>query len=266
MCERYGVTRAGYYAWLRRGASAHDLDDDRLSLRIRAIFDASNGTYGNPRIHAALAQAGIRVGRKRVARLMRATSLKARSARIYRSMPGTRRFFSAIPNQVLERKTTAPNQIWVGDVTYLKVCGQWRYLAAVLDRHSRRILGWSLGLQRDLHLTLAALNRALLRRKPAPGLVFHSDRGVEYSAYAYRARLAAQGIIQSMNRPRELTDNAFIESFWHTMKSEVIHKLTFESDAALHAVIERFIHRYNRTRLHSSLGYRSPIDYERCAA
>lgn len=266
LCARYGVTRTGYYAWSGRGASVHDQDDERLSVRIRAIFEASQGTYGAPRIRAALAQAGMRVGRKRVARLMRAAGLKARSARIYRHMPGTRTFFAAIPNRILERKTTAPDQIWVGDVTYLKVCGQWRYLAGVMDRHSRRVLGWEMGLQRDLRLTLAALNRALLRRKPAPGLVFHSDRGVEYSAYAYRARLAALGIVQSMNRPRELTDNAFMESFWHSMKSEVIHTLTFSSDAALFDVVRRYIHRYNSHRLHSALGYRSPIDYERIAA
>ncbi len=266
LCMRYGVTRAGYYAWCGRGASAHDLDDERLSVRIQAIFDASEGTYGNPRIHAALAQVGIHVGRKRVARLMREAGLKARSARIYRHMPGTRTFFAAIPNRILQCKTTAPDQIWVGDVTYLKVCGQWRYLAAVMDRYSRRILGWGMALKRDLRLTLAALNRALLRRKPAPGLVFHSDRGVEYSAYAYRARLAALSMVQSMNRPRELTDNAFMESFWHSMKSEVIHTLTFESDHALLAVVSRYIRRYNGTRLHSALGYRSPIDYERIAA
>lgn len=237
-----------------------------MSVRIQAIFEASDGTYGHPRIHAALAQAGIGVGRKRVARLMRAAGLKARSARIYRAMPGTHRFFAAIPNRVLERQSSAPDQIWVGDVTYLKVGGQWCYLAVVMDRHSRRILGWAMALQRDLRLTLAALNRALLRRKPAPGLVFHSDRGVEYSAYAYRARLAALGVLQSMNRPRELTDNAFMESFWHSMKSEVIHTLTFNSDAALIELVSRYLRRYNNHRLHSALGYRSPIDYERMVA
>jgi putative transposase len=239
------------------------LDDQRLSVRIRAVFDASEGTYGNPRIHAALAQAGIHVGRKRVARLMREAGLKARSARIYRHMPGTHAFFAAIPNRVLARKTTAPDQIWVSDVTYLKVSGQWRYLAVVMDRHSRRVLGWGMAPRRDLRLTLAVLNRVLLRRKPAPGLIFHSDRGVEYSAYLYRARLAALGIVQSMNRPRELTDNAFMESFWHSMKSEVIHTLTFNSDVALINVVSRYLRRYNSRRLHSALGYQTPIDYER---
>jgi transposase InsO family protein len=181
-------------------------------------------------------------------------------------MPGTRRFFGDIPNRVLELKTSAPDQIWVGDVTYLKSGGRWSYLAVVLDRHSRRVLGWSLSSQRDLALTLGALNRALPGRCLQPGLIFHSDRGVEYSAYAFRARLAALGITQSMKRPREITDNAFIESFFHSMKSDVIHGQTFDDQRALRKTITRYLRRYNRTRLHSALGYRSPIDYENAAA
>jgi Transposase and inactivated derivatives len=266
LCERYGVTRAGYYAWRRRETSRHDRQDERLVARIRAIFEVSEGTYGSPRIHAALVQAGWPVGRKRVARLMRASGLTARSARIYRRTPGTRTFFAAIPNRVRDVHTTAPNQIWVGDVTYVKSAGQWRYLAVVMDRHSRRILGWSLAPRRALSLTLAVLNRALLRRRPAPGLIFHSDRGVEFSAYAFRARLAALGITQSMTRPREIGDNAFIESFFHTLKADVIHGHVFDNDHALRLAISHYTRRYNRTRMHSSLDYRSPIDYERIAA
>lgn len=266
LCERHGVTRAGFYAWVARRPSRHARVDERLSVRIRKVFEASDGTYGSPRIHAVLVQAGFRLARKRVARLMREASLKARSARLYRRMPGTRRFFTAIPNRVLNRQTTAADQIWVGDVTYLRSADHWRYLGVVMDRHSRRILGWALGARRDLTLTLAALNRALLRRRPTTELVFHSDRGVEYSAYAYRARLAALDITQSMKRPRELGDNAFIESFFHSMKADVIHGRRFADDHALLAVVATYIRRYNRRRLHSSLGYRPPIDYERRAA
>ena len=260
------MTRSGYYAWRHRGPSEHARRDERLLGRIRAIFVASDGTYGSPRVNAALQQAGVKVGRKRVARLMRSAALKARSARIYRRMPGTRRFFGAIPNRVLELKTSAPDQIWVGDVTYLKSGGRWSYRAVVLDRHSRRVLGWSLSSKRDLSLTLSALNSALPGRRLKPGLIFHSDRGVEYSGYAFRARLAALGITQSMKRPREITDNAFIESFFHSMKSDVIHGRTFDGQDALHETISRYVRRYNRTRLHSSLAYRSPIDYENAAA
>jgi putative transposase len=266
LCARYGVSRAGYYAWRRRESSRHDREDARLSVRVRAIFQASAGTYGSPRIHAAVQQAGWRVGRKRVARLMRESGLKARAARLHRRMPGTRRFFNDIPNCVLNLKTTAPDQVWVGDVTYLRSAGRWRYLAVVMDRHSRRVLGWTLGRRRDLPLTRAALHRALLRRQPAPGLIFHSDRGVEYSAYAYRTRLAALGIVQSMKRPREIGDNAFIESFFHSMKDDAIHGHVFDNDHALRTAVCHYIRRYNHTRMHSSLGYRSPIDYERIVA
>jgi putative transposase len=266
LCARHGVTRAGYYSFRRRQPSAHARQDERLLKLIRAVFEASEGTYGSPRIHAALQKAGPRVGCKRVARLMRSAALKARSARIYRRTPGTRRFFAAIPNRVLGLNTTVTGQIWVGDVTYLKSAGRWRYLAVVLDRHSRRVLGWSLRPRRDLSLTRTALNRAVLKQPPQPDLIFHSDRGVEYSAYAFRARLAALGISQSMKRPREICDNAFAESFFHSLKSDVVHGRTFDDDHTLTHVLRRYIRRYNRSRLHSSLGYRSPIDYERNAA
>jgi putative transposase len=260
------VARSGYYAWRLRARSRRSRQDERLRKRIRAIFEASEGTYGSPRIHAALRQAGVRVGRKRVARLMREAALKARSARIYRRMPGTTRFFSEIPNRVLGMKTTAPDQVWVGDVTYLKMGGAWRYLAVVMDRHSRRILGWSLGPRRVLKLTMDAFNNAQRRRPIRASLIFHSDRGVEYSAHAFRARLAALGITQSMKRPREIGDNAFIESFFHSMKADTIHARTFDGDRSLRRVVRRYIRRYNATRLHSSLGFRSPIAYESIAA
>ena len=266
LCARHGVTRAGYYSFRRREPSARAREDERLLERIRAVFAASDGSYGSPRVHAILRQAGLRLGRKRVARLMHSGALKARSARIYRRTPGTHRFFAEIPNRVLGLKTTATGQIWVGDVTYLRSAGRWRYLAVVLDRHSRRVLGWSLRPRRDMALTRAAFNRSVLRHRPRPGLIFHSDRGVEYSAYAFRARLAALGITQSMKRPREITDNAFIESFFHSMKSDVIHGYTFDDDRSLHLVVRRYVRRYNRSRLHSSLGCLSPINYERNAA
>ena len=260
------MTRAGYYRWLNRKPCARARQDERLLKRIRAVFEASDGTYGSPRVHAALAGAGLRVGRKRVTRLMRSAALIARAARIYRRTPGTARFFTGIPNRVLGLETTASGQIWVADVTYLRSAGRWRYLAVVLDRHSRRVLGWSLRPRRDFSLTRAALNRALARQRPGPGLIFHSDRGVEYAAYALRARLAALGITQSMKRPREITDNAFAESFFHSLKSDVIHGNTFDDDRTLNLVIRRYIRRYNRTRIHSSLHFQTPLAFEHNAA
>ena len=150
----------------------------------------------------------------------------------------------------------------MGDITYLKVAGAWRYLAVVMDRYSRRIIGWSLGPTKDARLTLAALNRAVFKRRPRPGVIFHSDRGVEYAAYAFRDRLAALGFVQSMNRPREITDNAYMESFFHSMKSDVIHGVSFARDAELTNLLRSYIPYYNGERLHSGIGYSSPIDYE----
>lgn len=266
LCRRHGVTRSGYYAWLNRRPSRRAKEDERLLNRIGRIFQASEQTYGSPRIHAVLRESGIWVGRKRVARLMRQAVLKARSARIYRRMPGTREFFCTVPNRIVDLETRRVNQVWVGDVTYLKSGGRWRYLAVVLDRHSRRVLGWHLGLRKEPGLTMEALQRALTGRRVIRRLIFHSDRGVEYAAYAYRTRLAALGIVQSMRRRRRLNDNAFIESFFHSMKAEALDKRLFDDDEALRAAIGQYIRRYNRTRLHSALGYRSPIAYERIAA
>ncbi len=161
----------------------------------------SRGTYGSPRIHQALRAAGTRVSRRRVARLMREAGLRARAAKLYRAIPGLHAFFTSIPNCQLDCLATGPDQVWVGDITYLKVGGAWRYLAVVMDRYSRRIVGWSLGRHKDARLTLAALNHAVFNRRPRPGLIFHSDRGIEYAAYAFRGRLATLGFVQSMNRP-----------------------------------------------------------------
>lgn len=266
MCRRFGVSRGGYYAWRCRQESLRARGDRRLTARITAIFEASEQTYGAPRIHAALAQANVQVGRKRVARLMKASGLRARSRRIYRRTPGTRRFFEGIPNRTLGLDTTDVDQVWVGDVTFLKVLGGWRYLAVVMDRHSRRVVGWKLDAHRDLALTKGSLDTAAARRHPSPGLIFHTDRGIEYSAYGFRTRLAALGMTQSMKRPRELGDNAFIESFFGSMKAEIIHGAAVGSEAALRRAIVAYIRRYNRSRLHSSIGYRSPIDFELASA
>jgi len=246
--------------------SAQAAANERLLVRIEDIFTSSGGTYGSPRVHAVLRRQGIRAGRKRVARLMRVNGLRARSSRIYRRTPGTARFFGAIPNRVIDLKTSRVDEVWVGDITYLTVAGRWRYLAVVMDRHSRRIVGWKLAPRRDLSLTLGALDQAAARRRPAAGLIFHSDRGSEFAAYAYRDRLEALGITQSMKRPREITDNAFIESFFGSLKADVVHASVFNDDHELRIAVSNYIRRYNRSRLHSSLGYRSPIDFERQSA
>ena len=262
MCALYGVTRAGYYARQRRGPSGRRQTDQRLLVRIQALFDRSRGTYGSPRIQRALRAAGVRVSRRRVARLMRSAGRRARAVKLYRRVPGLHGFFTSIPNRQLDRVATAPDQVWVGDVTYVKISGTWRYLAVVMDRYSRRVIGWSLGATRDARLTLAALNRAVRNRRPRPGLIFHSDRGIEYAAYAFQDRLTTLGFVQSMNRPREITDNAHMESFFHSMKSDTIEGFTFTSAEELGQLLRSYVPYYNGVRLHSGIGYRSPIEYE----
>ncbi len=261
-CALYAVTRAGYYAWRPRGLSARQRQDAALLEQIQAIFARSRGTYGSPRIHRSLAAAGVRVSRRRVGRLLGQAGLRARARKLYRRIPGLHGFFTSIPNRQLDRWATGPDQVWVGDITYLKVGGSWRYLAVVMDRYSRRIVGWSLSATKDAHLTLRALNRAVFHRRPRPGVIFHSDRGVEYAAYAFRDRLAALGFVQSMNRPREITDNAHMESFFHSMTSDVVHGVSFTHQHELERQVRSYIPYYNGVRLHSGIGYCSPIDYE----
>ena len=262
LCALYGVTRAGYYAWRQRGPSARHRQDAALLEQIQAIVARSRGTYGCPRIHRALAAGGVRVSRRPVGRLLRQAGLRARALTLYRRIPGLHGFFTSIPNRQLDRLATGPDQVWVGDITYLKVGGAWRYLAVVMDRFSRRIVGWSLSATKDARLTLTALNRAVGHRRPRPGLIFHSDRGVEYAAYAIRHRLAALGFVQSMNRPREITDNAHMESFFHSMKSDAVHGLRFAHHDELERRLRSYTPYYNGVRLHSGIGYRSPMAYE----
>lgn len=264
MCTRYGVSRSGYYRWKRKGLSAHAEQDRELLGRIQKIYAASQGSYGAPRIQRALRAAGIGVGCKRVARLLREAGLKARAVTIHHANPGAHEFFESIPNRVHGLAVSSADQVWVADITYLRLNATWRYLAVVMDRYTRRIVGWALGANKDVKLTLRALKNAVSKRGKSS--IFHTDRGIEYAAYEFRTRLAALGIAQSMNRPGRPTDNAHMESFFHSMKSDVIHAVSFDSEQQLRRVVRDYINFYNGRRLHSALGYRPPIDYERHAA
>ena len=265
LCALYGVTRAGYYAWQRRGPSARRREDGVVGRQIQRIFVQSRGTYGSPRVHRALRASGVRVSRRRVERLMREAGIRARAMKLYRANPGLRGFYTNIPNRQLDRLATGPDQVWVGDIRYLHVAGTWRDLAVVMDRYSRRIVGWSLGAHKDARLTLAALTRAVCNRRPRAGVIFHTDRGIEYAAYAFRRRLAALGFVQSMNRPGTVADNAHMESFFHSMKTDVVHGARFVSEDALDRLLRSYMPYYNGVRLHSGIGYRAPIDYEASA-
>jgi transposase InsO family protein len=263
MCRVYGVTRAGYYAWRSRERSERELRNETLAEQIRAVHLESHGTYGSPRVHQALRRKGHCVGKHRVARLMRSHGIKARVATIRYTNPSLQRYYGSIPNQQLDLQLKTPDQVWVGDITYLKVAGIYRYLAVVMDKYSRRVVGWSYGPRKDVKLTLEALNRAVGSRRPGSGLVFHTDRGIEYAAGAFKERIAELGFTQSMNRPGKVTDNAFIESFFHSMKSEVFHGYRFNDDREVRAVLKNYLPFYNRDRLHSSLDYVSPATFER---
>jgi putative transposase len=260
MCRLYEVTRAGYYAWRSRAPSARSEENHQLLERIERVYAQSHETYGSPRIQRALCYQGVRVGRNRVARLMRKHRIRARASRIYRPHPGVHRFFATIPKQRLKALSVRPNAVWVGDITYLKLGESWRYLATVMDRCTRKVIGWSLGHQKNVKLTLQALDRAVHQCRPRTGLIFHSDRGTEYAGYVYRDRLAELGIVQSMNE--RMNDNAYMESFYHSMKSEVIHGAKFHDDHHLMRTICDYIRYYNERRLHSSIGYIAPAMYE----
>lgn len=266
MCELYGVTRGGYYAWRDRPASARVTADERLIDLIRKLHQESRETYGSPRVHAALKRIGEDVGQRRVERLMREHNIQAVSERLYRRMTGLARQFVMVKNEVRELDVTGVDQVWVGDVTYLKVDGQWRYLATVMDRYSRLLLGWALGKERTTELSRRALQHALRTRGPGCTPIFHSDRGIEYISTKYRQALKNAGLSQSVNRPRRMNDNAHMESWNKTMKSDLYHREVFRSDGALKKSIRSYIDFYNRTRLHSSLGYRSPMEFERACA
>jgi putative transposase len=265
LCRRYKVSRSGFYAWAGREGSKRRRNDEELGERIERIHRDSGARYGSPRVHQVLKREGVRCSNKRVARLMRERGLRARVSRLYRRGPGmVRRFFAKTGNlKMNEPLPTRADQIWVGDITYLRLGKRWRYLATVMDLFSRRIVGWTLSRNRTIEVTVRALKRAIAARNPKAGLLFHSDRGIEYSGYDYQDFLKAKGIVPSMNRPRHCQDNAHMESFFHSLKAELTHRRTYESDAELNASMAGYIDRfYNEKRIHSSLGYHSPVEFE----
>lgn len=258
------MSRSGYYAWCKRPQPARVIADKTLLVHISRVFVASRQTYGSPRVFHALKREGMRVSEKRIARLMREHGLRARALKTYSKPAKVKFFYKAIENQRKNRdKPTGINQQWSGDITYLKVGSRWHYLAVVLDLFSRRIIGWAFGQNKSTDLTMKALRLAISKRKPTEPVLFHTDRGAEYRAHIVQQFLLNHNIQASMNRPGCCTDNAEVESFFHSMKGDLIRGNKFNSIQELLSLLKGYMNFfYNRQRLHSSLGYRTPAEYE----
>jgi len=267
LCATLEVSTSGYYDWRarQRQPAARARQDQLLKEQIRRIHKESRQTYGSPRIQSQLRQSGQLHGRNRIARLMRQQKLCGRVKGRFRVRTTDSNHDHPIaPNRLAELPApTAANQIWLGDITYIPTAEGWLYLAGVMDRYSRCIVGWAMGQNIDTRLVLAAWEMAKSRRQPAPELVFHSDRGSQYASGAFRQALAGSQTQPSMSRPGNCYDNAAMEAFWSTLKMELVYRQTFatrqQARAAIFEYIEIF---YNRQRLHSSLGYASPCAFE----
>ncbi|WP_343222716.1 IS3 family transposase [Marinobacterium ramblicola] len=268
LCTRLGVSPAGFYKWMKRTPSKRARENRVLATRIEEIFAENGGLYGSPRVYEALRQSGEKVNHKRVERIMQDAGLVGKAGRLYRRKALPENPCITVGNIKRELgEPKGPNEQWAGDVTYLKVKGEWHYLAVILDLYSRRVIGWELGYTRAATLTHSALKKALRHRDVKPGLIFHSDRGAEYGAYLFQDELRKAGIRPSMNRPNHVTDNAHVESFFKTLKTESFHGIAFSSVHELRMALAWYMDEYyNTRRLHSSLGYKVPEDYERMAA
>jgi transposase InsO family protein len=262
MCRLLGVSPSGFYAWKKRKPPARAVANATLTEQIRTVHAQSRGTYGSPRVHAELREARP-VGRKRVARLMRQAGLVGCRPRGFRrtTIPAP----SVQADDLVKRdfRLSSLDQVWMSDITYVRTDEGWLYLATILDACSRRVVGWSLADHLRTELALDALAMALDRRRPAPGLIHHSDRGTQYLAHAYASLLDQQHVRQSVGCPGTCGDNAVAESFFATLKTELLHRQTWrtrqQARTAIFEYIEAF---YNRQRRHSTLGYLSPAEFE----
>jgi putative transposase len=265
MCRVLRVSRSGYYAWTVRPPSRRDRDDAALTERIRRIHRESRGTYGAPRVHARLRADGVRVGNKRVARLMREEGLEGchRRKRAHRT---TRRDPQAVPAPDLVERDFSPrasDRLWVADISFVPTWEGFDYLAFVMDAYSRRLVGWAMADHLRAELVTDALDMALWRRQPAPGLIHHSDRGSQYTSISFGARLEEASVLPSMGSVADPYDNALAESFVATLKRELLDRRSWPTREEVRSAIFEFVEVfYNRQRIHSALGYRSPVDYE----
>jgi transposase InsO family protein len=265
LCSLLEVSRSGYYAWSVRRPSQRAIADRELTEEIRNIHESSKQRYGSPRVHEELGANDTHVGRKRVARLMKENGLSARIKRRFVKTTDSKHDFPIAPN-ILQRDFTvaAPNEIWVGDITYLDTREGWLYLAVLIDLYSRRVVGWAMSERIDTALAMGALNMALARRKPRRGLTHHTDRGCQYASHEYRRLLRDVGAECSMSRKGDCWDNAVAESFFASLRKELTNRVDFHSRDAARSIVFEYIEAfYNRVRRHSTINYQSPNDFER---
>jgi putative transposase len=269
MCAVLEVSPAGYYAWRERPVSTRAASNSALLAQIRQVHHDSGQRYGSPRVHAALRTQGRGASRGRIERLMRRHGIRAIMTPPRRVRTTDSRHDLPIAPNLIARDFTAPapNRVWLADITYIPTTEGWLYLAAIMDLFSRKIVGWAMRDHMQVELASAALMMAIQQQRPQPGLIHHSDRGVQYASHAYRNALSGAGITASMSRKADCYDNAPMESFFHTLKTELVHhrnyKTRAEAERDIFAFIEGF---YNRTRLHSAVGYIAPIEMELKAA
>ena len=263
LCRCLGVSRSGYYAWRDRAPSAHARADLRLTAQLRLVHAESRQTYGRPRLVQALKARGIAIGGNRVRRLMRAAGLRARGRRRFVVTTDSDHRLPLVPNRLRRRfRCRRLNRVWAADITACPTRRGWGYLAIVLDLASRRVIGWAMHHMATGDLVMTALEGALRRHHPGSHLLHHSDRGTQYASERYRALLARHRITPSMNRRGNCWDNAPVESFFSPFKTELAPLRPWVDIDAARTVIADYINFYNRDRLHSALGYRSPVDFE----
>ena len=267
MCQTLAVSLSGYYAWVARPESRRTAENRQLLAQIRVIHAESRSTYGSPRVHGTLQAQGQRIGEHRVARLMRASALRAKTVKKWRATTDSAHQYPVVPNTLNRQFAVAhPNRVWAGDITYVWTAEGWLYLAVVLDLYSRRVIAWGMGSRLTQELATAALTMAVEHRRPASGVLHHTDRGSKYAATLYRELLAGHGLTASMSRRGNCWDNAVVESFFHTLKTELVyHRRYITREEARQDIFEWIEVFYNRTRRHSTLGYRSPAEFEAMA-
>ena len=267
LCRKLGVSRGGYYAWVKREPSISQLSNEQLLQEIQNIHRESQGRYGYPRVHAALRRKGIECGRHRVARIMRENGLVGKKAMKFKRHRHRHHLQWSSQNLLLEKnEVKKKNQVWVGDITFIRVGKEWSYLSVVMDRFTRKVVGWTFSRKTGAELVAESLLMAYQEEQPGKGLIFHSDQGTEYASNLYQGILKERGIRISMSRKGHCWDNAHIESFFHTLKTEMVYFQHFRTLEEATAFIIDYIHFYNHERLHSGLQYRTPIEQERMVA